>query len=210
MTGKWRQGLTLIELLVVVTILAIVSLSLVPTAELITVRLLETQMQENLKAIRRAIRTWREDCEAAVEKEVHDYLTHSYGPPRRPEKTREVVLAIPDHLFYPTDIGMLTRAGVFSVTYLLPDNFESPTTWTSHTALFNHRAYLSAIPVNPFVQGPVWVQYYANNPASATLWEGGIIKGSPGIGVFDVGVPTSSADMRGFVQALDGTYYRDW
>ncbi len=204
MTGRTRGGVTLIELLVVVTILAILSLSLVPTAELITVRLLETQMQESLKEIRRALRTWREDCEAAVEKEVHDYLAHLFGPPRAPEKTRQVVLTIPDHLFYPTDIGMLTKSGVFSVPYKDPNGADL-------IATFTHRAYLSAIPVNPFVQGPVWAQYYASPSANtSTLWEAGQIVGSAGIGVFDVGVPTSTVTMKGFVQALDGTFYRDW
>jgi len=68
-----KSGFTIIELLVVLTILGIVSMSLVPTAEIVTVRLLESDLQNNLSTMRHAIKEWRNDCERAIERGIQAF-----------------------------------------------------------------------------------------------------------------------------------------
>ncbi|NLI78834.1 MAG: type II secretion system protein [Candidatus Riflebacteria bacterium] len=192
-----RRGLTLIELLVVVSILAILSMSLVPTAEIVTVRLLETDLQNNLRLLRRSIQNWHDDCEKAIER---DLRAAGVG------NVRATLLAIPDCFFYPPSIGSLTTTTPYTV-YDAAGNYMGT---------FNPRAYLKFIPNNPFIQAPIWTQHYASaTPVTTTsTYTLGLIDPANvqtiASGVFDVSVPPATATMRGFVQALDGTYYRDW
>lgn len=192
-----RRGLTLIELLIVLFILAILSMSLVPTAEIVTVRLLETDLQNNLRLLRRAIGNWHDDCEKAIERDLRAAGVAN---------VRATLLSIPDCFFYPPDIGSLTKTDAYTV-YDGGGNYMGT---------FNPRAYLKTVPNNPFLQAPVWTQHYASaTPVTTTsTFTQGLID-PPTVhtiasGVFDVSVPPATATMRGFVQALDGTYYRDW
>lgn len=70
--------------------------------------------------------------------------------------------------------------------------------------------YLTKIPIDPFVGAPVWATHAVNNGAVATYpYETMTSKG--GRGIFDVSVATLSAGVRkGFINAIDGTDYRDW
>lgn len=195
-----KIALTLIEILLVVVILATLALGLVPTAEIITVQLLEDELRQNLKEMRDAIDSWKNDCEKAVEKQIEQYLL-SLDPPQ-PEKLQEILYNIEEYKFYPPDLSYLVSYGSYRIEYIDPFG-------NNQIAEFFYRPYLHRIPRNPFVNNAFWTQYYAfgNNEA---LWRNGEIIGLAGLGVYDVGVPTDTAHMNGFVQALDGSYYKDW
>jgi|GEM_PF-878914 len=201
-----KSGFTIIELLVVLTILGIVSMSLVPTAEIVTVRLLESDLQNNLSTMRHAIKEWRNDCERAIERGIQAFPGM--------KNSAAALATIPYGLFYPPSIGSMSQNIPYTVKWPAPSADED---WgVGGEAVFYPRVYLREIPKNPFAQGVSWTQFYASATVGndTSTYTQGLID-PPGIwadasGVFDVSTPPATETMKGFVQALDGTFYKDW
>lgn len=168
------------EILVVVTILGILAVSSVPFAELTFVREKESEFSDNLRTIRKAIRQWKKDFEQRLVQQL----------------SRDALNQVAEELTYPPDLGSLTK----TLAYTVPVGAK--------TFTFYHPAYLRAIPPDPFIGAPIWVQHYNSND-SAAVWSMGNFTGGVGTGVFDIS-PATGTIRRGFDQAVDGTLYQDW
>jgi general secretion pathway protein G len=178
-----RHGLTIVEILVVVAIIGVLSMAIVPVAELSFIRLKEAEFEENLKTIRGAIQQWRRESERAL---------------WRAGLSRAVISALPDCYLFPPDIGSLTKA----IPYVIPG---------SGGVTFFPKPYLTAIPYDPFVGGAVWTQFYASGTATTTYRFGTIEPtANVGTGVFDISGHPEPSVRRGFTEAIDGTQYADW
>ena len=189
MTGKYstRHGFSLIELLMVVAILGFLAMATVPIAELSYIREKEVEFEGTLRLIRSAIRAWRNDCERQIRK----------------VKGIGTTTSLRESLFYPPDIGSLTK----SIPYTIDLG--------AGVFTFFPKPYLDEIPPDPFAGGPVWVQYYASATANASsVYSFGKLTTDASIntasGVFDVSCHYDISRRKGFEIAVDGTKYFDW
>lgn len=171
------------EILVVVAIIGIISLAMVPFAQVTFIRYKEDEFQSNLHTVRKAIKLWHDDCYSTLKSQLPT-----------------LVDAIPDCYLYPPDIGSLTK----TIPYPIKGT----------TAVFYPKFYLKEIPIDPFVNGAIWTQFYASETVVAgnttSTYEYGKISGAIGTGVFDISGHPATDTRRGFVLALDGTNYSDW
>lgn len=179
-----QAGFSLMEILVVVTILGILAVSSVPFAELTFIREKESEFNENLQTIRKAIRSWKRDFEQRLVQQM----------------SRDALNQVREELTYPPDLGSMTK----TLPYTVPI-YDGVAT---KTFTFYHPAYIRVIPPDPFIGAPVWIQHYNSNDTS-TVWSMGTFAGGVGTGVFDISAATGTI-RRGFDQAVDGTFYQDW
>lgn len=189
MTGKLKSGFSLFEMLIVVVIMGIIALSAVPIAELAYIKGKETELEKSLDQVRQAIRLFKRDCRNAVATQ------HGYA--KLPD--------IPESNLYPPSLSILVNpaslpGGKFEV--FDKNNFFS--------ANFYPKAYLNKIPEDPFVGGAAWVVHYASGTSQSEYNHGDATPPANHVGIFDISCITDSAKRRGFVQAIDGTNYKDW
>lgn len=185
--SRSRNGLTVIEILIVVGIIGVMSMAMVPTAEIMVIRLKESEFETNLTSIRNAIQLWQRDCRQAVLKQLSRVDRNS----------------LPDCYLYPPDIGSLAKTPDPANPYEFIYN--------GNTIRFYPRQYLPRIPADPFVGRALWAQHYASG-TSVTTWDMGVVTPAVdiGTGVFDVSGHPDPVVRRGFVQAVDGSEYKDW
>jgi len=188
-----RRAFTAIELIVVIAILGILAVSAVPFGEFLFIREKEEELKDNLKDIRKAIARWRADCEKALFR----------------QKGLQGVIACPESLLFPPDIGSLTKGGI-TATIKYPPGGEQ--------FFFTPATYLPRIPIDPFVGAAIWTQHYASGTiASTTTYKQGIIiEDALGTlanssGVFDVSpIASTHANHRGFVYSIEGSEFSTW
>ncbi|HNX74094.1 MAG TPA: type II secretion system protein [Candidatus Rifleibacterium sp.] len=194
MPGKRSSGFSLFEMLLVIALIGLLATATLPVAELMFVKAKESELENNLAAIRQAISLWKRDCRNATVKQ--------YG--------YNNLYLIPDSCLAPPSLRALMRpdlefaGGKFEV--LDKDG-------VTVRANFYPKPYLNNIPIDPFVGAATWNIYYASGTSTA-VFEGGAVTGGDPVGhrgVFDIScVDNTGNRRRGFVQAIDGTNYTDW
>ncbi|MDD3146327.1 MAG: hypothetical protein PHD82_03410, partial [Candidatus Riflebacteria bacterium] len=157
----------------------------------------EAELESNLAAIRQAISLYKRDCRNVIVRQL--------------QKGYSGLHKVPDSDLCPKSLMALTRPDLppLNGQHIIPDPDGGP----GITVSFYPKPYLNAIPVDPFVGAAVWTVYYASGTNTA-IFEGGAVTGGDPVdhvGVFDIScVDNTGNRRRGFVQAIDGTYYTDW
>lgn len=188
MPGKPKSGFSLMEMLIVVAIMGILAIASVPVAELAFIKGKEGELENNLSSIRQAIQLWKRDCRNAVALQIG--IDNLYE--------------LPDSQLYPATLEDLAHPAHPENKYDIRDKDNNI------VAEFYPKPYLNKIPEDPFVGPAMWVVHFASGTQMA-LFENSVTNIPAGhVGIFDVSCATDTTKRRGFVQAIDGTYYKDW
>jgi len=184
-----KLGFSLFEMLIVVAIVGAIALAAVPVAEITYVKNQESQLENALADIRKAISLWKRDCLNVV----------NYQKPAG----IDVILDIPDSELYPPSLEALVNP---SPPYSI---------MASDGALigvdFYPKPYLDHIPQDPFVGASEWTVHYASGSDTGSYSAG--ITSTLGVnhkGIFDVSCISDPSRRRGFVKGIDGTNFTDW
>ncbi len=202
------RGFTLIELVITMTILAILSIGVIPLLKTAVKRQREQQLRESLRQMRESIKDFKRDTVGAP---CCGQLAVAGGgggggggggaPPPVPTDPRSKIMIsdrtifTPDNLdFYPPDLETLVK-GVSVVSRaqpVLPGVDRQPLDGGDATSSIK-KTYLRKIPVDPITGKEDWCYISSFNPDSCD--------GQPN--VFDV---RSRSDET----ALNGEKYSDW
>lgn len=194
MTGKPASGFSLFEMLLVVALIGVITAATMPVAELMFIKSKEAELESNLAAIRQAISLYKRDCRNVIVRQL--------------QKGYSSLHLVPDSKLCPPSLLTLTRPDL-----ALPGGKHDIADPDGGTVSFYPRPYLNTIPGDPFVGAAAWTIFYASGTTTA-IFEGGAVTGGDPVdhvGVFDIScVDNTGNRRRGFVQAIDGTYYTDW
>lgn len=187
MIGNYKKGFSTVEILVVIVIVSIISLAVVPVAEITYLRTNEELLLANLSEIRYAIASWKNDCRSALIRQT----------------SPAALIDLHDSALYPPSLSALVSP---------EPNIEIK--WTSsgeeQTAIFSPLPYLTVLPSDPFINGTVWNIHYASGTEVSLYVNTEPAIPEKHVGIFDVSAYPDVASRSGLLQAIDGTYYKDW
>jgi general secretion pathway protein G len=219
-TANSSSGWTLIELVITMTVLAILSVGVLPMVKTAVKRQHEYQLRESLRTMREAIKEFKRDtvgiqCAGAGGLGGGGGITPAPNPAPNPQpgqgpavdpRSKVVIgdctIFSPENIMqYPPNLDTLV-SGVNVVSRLQPigglgQGGELPKLGEGGGALANKKKiYLREIPKDPMTGEATWCLHSPfDDPGSCAE--------STDAGIFDV---TSKSDGT----ALDGTKYKDW
>ena len=209
------QGFTLIELVITVSVLAILTLGVIPVAQLSVKRQKEEQLRAALREMREAIDQFRREALAGAQTQVNQQRipggeqsggqpVNIFADPRvRVFITDQTIFGIENPDRYPPDLETLVN-GVDVLPLISAAtmggrgdrNVNATDVGGAQAQIPKTKIYLRRIPVDPMTGEADWCIRSAYDTADASC-EGG------GENVFDV---RSKSDGT----ALNGEKYRDW
>ena len=215
-----QRGFSLIELVITVTVLAILTLGVVPLMQISVKRQKELQLREALRQMREAIDQFHREALAGVQAQVNQQQGQQPQNPQNPQNPQQQAQSIfadprvrvmitdqtlfsadnPDR--YPPDLDTLVK-GVNVLPLALPQaqqggvglQGDKGITDVNTAPLPKIKVYLRQIPVDPMTGKAEWDFRSCYDPADSTSWGGE--------NVFDV---HSKSDGK----ALNGEKYSDW
>jgi general secretion pathway protein G len=212
-----HHGFSLIELVITVTVLAILTLGVVPLMQISVKRQKELQLREALRQMREAIDQFHREALAGAQAQANQQQGQQPQPPPNPQQQAQSIFADPrvrvmitdQTLFsadnpdrYPPDLEALVK-GVNVLPLALPQaqqggvglQGDNGITDVDAAPLPKIKVYLRQIPVDPMTGKAEWDFRSCYDPADSTSWGGE--------NVFDV---HSKSDGK----ALNGEKYSDW
>jgi len=211
------NGFSLIELVITVTVLAILTLGVVPLMQITVKRQKELQLREALRQMREAIDQFHREALAGAQAQANQQQGQQPQPPPNPQQQAQSIFADPrvrvmitdQTLFsadnpdrYPPDLEALVK-GVNVLPLALPQaqqggvglQGDKGITDVNSAPIPKIKVYLRQIPVDPMTGKAEWDFRSCYDPADSTSWGGE--------NVFDV---HSKSDGK----ALNGEKYSDW
>jgi general secretion pathway protein G len=213
------RGFSLIELVITVTVLAILTLGVVPLMQVSVKRQKEQQLREALRQMREAIDQFHREALAGVQAQVNQQQAQNPNQPAQPNPAAQqgnifndprVRVMITDQTIftadnpdrYPPDLDTLVK-GVNVLPLAMPQaqqggvgiRGDTGITDVNSAPLPKTKVYLRQIPVDPMTGKAEWDFRSCYDPADSTSWGGE--------NVFDV---HSKSDGK----ALNGEKYSDW
>ena len=213
-----QRGFSLIELVITVTVLAILTLGVVPLMQISVKRQKEQQLRDALRQMREAIDQFHREALAGAQLQANQQPGQNPTQPTQPNPAAQpgnilndprVRVGITDQTIftadnierYPPDLETLVK-GV-SVLPLTAGglnrrgnlNVTALDAATEQSTIPKTKVYLRQIPVDPMTGKAEWDFRSCYDPADSTSWGGE--------NVFDV---HSKSDGK----ALNGEKYRDW
>jgi general secretion pathway protein G len=218
------QGFSLIELVITVAVLAILTLGVIPLAQVTAKRQKEQELREALREMREAIDQFHREALAGAQLQVNQQpgQTQSGPQPQQNPQAQQgqgqpanifadprVRVAITDQAIftadnldrYPPDLETLVKGvGVLPITAGSlgrrgNQNFTALQAATEESTIPKNKVYLRRIPIDPMTGKADWVFRSCYDSADSTSWGGE--------NVFDV---HSKSDGK----ALNGEKYSDW
>ena len=217
--SKSSPGFSLIELVITVTVLAILTLGVIPLAQVTVKRQKEQELRENLRQMREAIDQFHREALAGAQMQANQQQPGQPTPPAgsnpnpnpqpnifadprvRVAITDQTIFTVDNVDRYPPDQDTLVK-GV-SVLPLTAgglngrgnQNVTALEAASEQSAIPKTKVYLRRIPIDPITGKTDWVFRSCYDPGDATSWGGE--------NVFDV---HSKSEGR----ALNGEKYSDW
>ena len=205
------RGFTLIELVITVTVLAILTLGVIPLVQVSVKRQKEEQLRAALREIREAIDQFHREALAAPQQQQQ--IAGGENPTNRPVLTTldprirvyvsdQTIFTVDNPDRYPPDLETLVK-GVDVLPFAMPAQLTGGQGITgtgiierSESSIIpKTKIYLRQIPIDPMTGKAEWDLRSCYDPADANSWGGE--------NVFDV---HSKSDGI----ALNGEKYRDW
>lgn len=213
-----HRGFSLIELVITVTVLAILTLGVIPLMQVSVKRQKELQLREALRQMREAIDQFHREALAGAQAQVNQQQGQPPQPaqpnPANPQPAnifsdpRVRVMITDQTIFtadnpdrYPPDLETLIKGvSVLPITAGGMGrrgnlNFTATEAATEDQTLPKTKVYLRQIPIDPMTGKAEWDFRSCYDPADSTSWGGE--------NVFDV---HSKSDGK----ALNGEKYSDW
>lgn len=210
------RGFSLIELVITVTVLAILTLGVVPLAQVSVKRQKEQQLREALRQMREAIDQFHREALAGAQLQANQQ--QAQGQPTQPNPqaqqqnifsdprvrvmiTDQTIFTVDNPDRYPPDLETLVKGvSVLPITAGGLNRRGNPNVTaleaaTEESTLPKTKVYLRQIPVDPMTGKAEWDFRSCYDPADSTSWGGE--------NVFDV---RSKSDGK----ALNGEKYSDW
>ena len=214
-----HRGFTLIELVITVTVLAILTLGVIPLVQVSVKRQKEEQLRAALREMREAIDQFHREALVGAQMQAQQGLgtaqqeqaprppqtqaqANIFGDPRvRVFITDQTIFGVDNPDRYPPDLEMLvngvdvlpiTAGGLGRRGNL---NYTATEAATQDSLIPKTKIYLRRIPIDPMTGKAEWDLRSAYDSADANSWGGE--------NVFDV---RSKSDGT----ALNGEKYRDW
>lgn len=213
------RGFSLIELVITVTVLAILTLGVVPLIQVSVKRQKEQQLRDALRQMREAIDQFHREALAGAQAQVNQQQpgqTTQQQQPQNPQAQQANIFSDPrvrvmitdQTIFtadnpdrFPPDLETLTKGvSVLPITAggigrRGNQNFTATEAATEDQQLPKTKVYLRQIPIDPMTGKAEWDFRSCYDPADSTSWGGE--------NVFDV---HSKSDGK----ALNGEKYSDW
>jgi len=213
------QGFSLIELVITVTVLAILTLGVVPLIQVSVKRQKEQQLRDALRQMREAIDQFHREALAGAQAQVNQQQPGQPTQQQQPQNPQaqqgnifsdpRVRVMITDQTIFtadnpdrfPPDLETLTKGvSVLPITAggigrRGNQNFTATEAATEDQQLPKTKVYLRQIPIDPMTGKAEWDFRSCYDPADSTSWGGE--------NVFDV---HSKSDGK----ALNGEKYSDW
>ena len=218
---KRQTGFTLIELVITVTVLAILTLGVIPLVQVSVKRQKEEQLRAALREMREAIDQFHREAlvgaqmqatqqgqlntaqqEQAARTAQMQAQQNIFGDPRvRVFITDQTIFGVDNPDRYPPDLDALV-SGVNVLPLTAGSlgrrgnmNFSATEAATEEAPIPKTKIYLRQIPIDPMTGKAEWDPRSCYDPSDATSWGGE--------NVFDVHSKSKNI-------ALDGTKYSDW
>jgi len=216
-----HHGFSLIELVITVTVLAILTLGVVPLMQVSVKRQKEQQLRDALRQMREAIDQFHREALAGAQLQANQQQQPGQTPQQPPQQNPQVqpgnifndprvrVMITDQTLFtpdnpdrFPPDLETLVK-GVNVLPLAMPQaqqggiglHGDKGITDVNQQPIPKTKVYLRQIPVDPMTGKAEWDFRSCYDPADSTSWGGE--------NVFDV---HSKSDGK----ALNGEKYRDW
>jgi len=215
-----HAGFSLIELVITVTVLAILTLGVVPLMQVSVKRQKEQQLRDVLRQMREAIDQFHREALAGVQAQVNQQ--QGQGQPGQPNQqnpntqpgnifndprvrvmiTDQTIFTADNPDRYPPDLDTMVK-GVNVLPLAMPQALQGGVglsgdkgiTDANQAPIPKTKVYLRQIPVDPMTGKAEWDFRSCYDPADSTSWGGE--------NVFDV---HSKSDGK----ALNGEKYSDW
>ena len=210
---KPPNGFTLIELVITVTVLAILTLGIVPLVQVSVKRQKEEQLRAALREMREAIDQFHREALAAPQQPQpiaggepgntgNRPVPQPSDPRIRVYISDQTIFTVDNPDRYPPDLETLVK-GVDVLPFAMPATLTGGAGITGpgiierseNSVIPKTKIYLRQLPVDPMTGKAEWDLRSCYDPSDATSWGGE--------NVFDV--HSKSKDT-----ALDGTKYSDW
>jgi general secretion pathway protein G len=212
-----HPGFSLIELVITVTVLAILTLGVVPLMQVSVKRQKEQQLREALRQMREAIDQFHREAVAGAQYQANQQQGQAPQQPQNPAQQQQNIFADPRvrvmitdaTIFtadnpdrYPPDLDTMVK-GVNVLPLAMPQaqqggvglRGDTGITDVNSAPLPKIKVYLRQIPVDPMTGKAEWDFRSCYDPADSTSWGGE--------NVFDV---HSKSDGK----SLNGEKYSDW
>lgn len=216
--SKSSQGFSLIELVITVAVLTILTLGVIPLAQVTAKRQKEQELRESLREMREAIDQFHREALAGAQLQANQQPGQPpaapqpspgnpqpgsiFGDPRVRVAITDQAIFTADNLDrYPPDLETLVKGvGVLPITAgglgrRGNQNFTALQAATEESTIPKTKVYLRRIPIDPMTGKADWVFRSCYDSADSTSWGGE--------NVFDV---HSKSDGK----ALNGEKYSDW
>lgn len=210
-----HRGFSLIELVITVTVLAILTLGVIPLIQVSVKRQKEQQLRDALRQMREAIDQFHREALAGAQAQVNQQQGQQgqgqgqqgqqsiFADPRvRVMITDQTIFTADNPDRYPPDLDTLVK-GVNVLPLAMPQSLQGGVglqgdkgiTDVNQSPIPKTKVYLRKIPIDPMTGKAEWDFRSCYDPADSTSWGGE--------NVFDV---HSKSDGK----ALNGEKYGDW